>query len=142
MNSQQVLQSVSIGRPGQCWPWQRGKTTAGYGSVYHEGKHGYAHRLMFEWFRGPIPKGMFIDHKCRNRKCCNPAHLRIATPRQNVLENNVGPVAANVLKTHCLRGHPFSGENLYVRASGGRECRACRSTAMKSWWAENGHRYG
>lgn len=141
MNDMQILQSVSIGRHGQCWPWLRGRTTAGYGTVYYKGKHGYAHRIMFEMFREPIPKGMFIDHICRNKKCCNPSHLRIATPRQNALENSIGPIAANALKTNCKRGHLLSGENVYVPARGGRECRACRSAAMKSWWALNGHKY-
>lgn len=28
-------------------------------------------------------------------------------------------------ETHCPYGHPYSGENLYVKPSGGRECRTC-----------------
>lgn len=37
--------------------------------------------------------------------------------------------AANAAKEFCLRGHPLSGENLYVSMSRGvpmRQCRACR----------------
>jgi len=31
------------------------------------------------------------------------------------------------VKTHCLRGHPLSGENLYVDPKyGHRKCRECR----------------
>lgn len=29
-------------------------------------------------------------------------------------------------KTHCLNGHPFAGENLFVRQNGHRDCRTCR----------------
>lgn len=33
-------------------------------------------------------------------------------------------------KTHCPRGHPYAGPNLYVRPDGtGRGCRACRRRA-------------
>jgi hypothetical protein len=35
----------------------------------------------------------------------------------------------NAVKTHCLRGHPLSGDNLYVSMSRGvamRQCRRCR----------------
>lgn len=35
-------------------------------------------------------------------------------------------MTANGDKTHCKRGHPLSGKNLYVRPDGWRECRACR----------------
>ena len=31
----------------------------------------------------------------------------------------------NKLKTHCLKGHPYSGSNLYVTPDGYRRCRAC-----------------
>lgn len=44
-------------------------------------------------------------------------------------------------RTHCLRGHPFSGANLYVDPHGRRACRAChRERARKNkppdWWRE------
>ncbi len=29
------------------------------------------------------------------------------------------------LKTHCPRGHPYSGDNLYIGSRGGRYCRQC-----------------
>lgn len=31
-------------------------------------------------------------------------------------------------KTHCPKGHPYSGDNLYVRPNGKRECRQCRTS--------------
>lgn len=30
-----------------------------------------------------------------------------------------------ILKTHCVHGHAFEGENLYTRPNGFRSCRAC-----------------
>lgn len=46
-----------------------------------------------------------------------PIGLALTTP----------PAVASSKRTHCPRGHPLSGDNLYVRSSdGSRHCRACR----------------
>lgn len=29
--------------------------------------------------------------------------------------------------THCPQGHPYSGDNLYIRPTGARACRICRA---------------
>jgi 7-cyano-7-deazaguanine synthase in queuosine biosynthesis len=31
----------------------------------------------------------------------------------------------NAVKTHCIRGHPFSETNTYYRPAGTRLCRTC-----------------
>jgi hypothetical protein len=71
-----------------CWVWQQGKSSAGYGMKWIEvdgaAKRVYAHRLFYERDRGPIPKGMELDHLCRNRGCCNPAHLEVVTKVENI----------------------------------------------------------
>lgn len=37
------------------------------------------------------------------------------------------PLAAvNRDKTHCPQGHPYSGDNLFRRLDGRRECKACK----------------
>jgi hypothetical protein len=66
-----------------CWEWVAAKITAGYGTIQFEGKTQYAHRLMYRFTKGEIPKGMVIDHSCRNRSCVNPEHLRAVTTMQN-----------------------------------------------------------
>lgn len=42
-----------------------------------------AHRVAYEEFRGPIPEGLEIDHRCRNPMCINPEHLEAVTPQEN-----------------------------------------------------------
>ena len=72
---------------GDCWI-----------STYKTGNHGYAqlgwtdagkstvvlaHRAAWEAANGPIPDGMTVDHICFERRCVNPAHLRLLTHAEN-----------------------------------------------------------
>jgi hypothetical protein len=64
--------------------WQRQRTLEGYGKYEAMGKQHYAHRWFYEQSHGAIPKGLVLDHKCRNRSCVNPAHLRAVTDKVNI----------------------------------------------------------
>jgi hypothetical protein len=102
-----------------CWAWQRGYDKDGYGLIWF-GKAGRrAHRAAYEEFVGPIPEGLSIDHLCRNRGCCNPAHLEPVTHAENMARS--GPAQI----THCANGHEYTPENTYTRPTGQRDCRAC-----------------
>jgi hypothetical protein len=54
----------------------------------------------------------------------NPDHLEAVTHRENTLRG-VAPSAQHYRQTHCFRGHPFAGKNLYVNPRGARYCRTC-----------------
>ena len=108
-----------------CWEWQAGLNGWGYGHVKYAGKGQLVHRLIYELLVGPIADGLHVDHLCRVKHCCNPAHLEPVSPRTNILRG-VGPTAINARRTHCVNGHPLEGENLYVQPTGERKCRACR----------------
>ena len=112
-----------------CWVWTAYIERNGYGRFMPvKGKNCWAHRISYELHVGPIPQGLHLDHLCKNRACCNPAHLQPVTQRENNLRSN-GLTALNAVKTHCKRGHEFTDENTFRRKNGKRNCVACRRLA-------------
>jgi HNH endonuclease len=77
---------VAIRSPSDCWEWRGGLKGIGYGVFGLEGKSYAAHRLAWMEVHGPIAEGLFVCHSCDNPKCCNPEHLFLGTPRDNVVD--------------------------------------------------------
>ncbi len=59
-----------------CWLWTGHCEDQGYGQVRYLGKVCWVHRVSYTLFRGVIPAGREIGHKCRVRGCWNPEHLK------------------------------------------------------------------
>lgn len=66
-----------------CWKWTGTLNDNGYGVISIDGRHVRAHRYAWNLLRGDIGEGMQLDHRCRNRACVNPDHLREVTNKQN-----------------------------------------------------------
>ena len=112
-----------------CWCHPKAKSGkgadaagGGYGTVVLAGKKITAHQALYQFFVGPVPDGLELDHLCRVRPCANPLHIEAVTHTENVLRGDHHKRRL----THCPAGHPYSGDNLYINPSGRRLCRECR----------------
>lgn len=105
-----------------CWIWRGAIGHNGYGVAWiGRAKQWRVHRWTYTNAYGPIPGEAEIDHLCRVRACCNPAHLEAVTRAENA-RRGVWP---NAQKTHCPQGHPYTPDNVYLSKKGSRTCRTC-----------------
>lgn len=67
-----------------CWEWVGHRLKKGYGQMRCGKKLVLAHRASWAAFKGEIPVGLFVLHKCDNPSCCNPEHLFLGTNADNM----------------------------------------------------------
>jgi len=129
--ARRLWDNVAVRGADECWPWTGALTRDGYGRIRDDsGRKVGVHRLAWTLTNGPVPDGQVIDHLCRERACCNPAHMEPVDNRTNLMRGDTH-AARNAAKTHCIRGHEFSEANTYVDALGKRVCRTCRQAHKK-----------
>ena len=116
---------------GDCWIYTGYTDRRGYGKASDgHGTPRLAHRLTYEFYVGPVPPGLELDHLCRRPACCNPAHLDPVTHLVNVQRGDAGKWRGDV----CPRGHDLNEpKNLYAHTKGvGRKCRPCALMRSKA----------
>lgn len=133
-----------VNKTETCWLWTAGKA-AGYGRFMFEGRNVLAHRWAYENARGSVPEGLTLDHLCRTKHCVNPDHLEAVPgavnnsraansgrPQGSRSSRTIFTRNSEGLWTHCVAGHEYVGDNLYVRPSGVRDCRKCNAARVSS----------
>ena len=114
-----------------CIPFRGHINQKGYGVDRLNGRVITAHRAAYIRKNGEIDRALQVDHLCHCRSCVNHEHLEAVTARENVLRST-GVSAINANKTHCHRGHPFSGPNLRIVKGHERSCRVCENMLQRA----------
>ena len=113
-----------------CWLWMGAtvrstpKAGDGYGTISLGGRGGrkvVVHRVTYEYFIGPIPEGLELDHLCKTARCANPLHLEPVSREENMARNR---------NTHCRYGHPID-----ATPWGTRRCLTCSRAARRRYHA-------
>jgi len=68
---------------GECLEWTLSCNRGGYGKTMAYGTTMRTHRLAL-MLEGVDITDKVVLHTCDNPKCCNPAHLRVGTHRDNI----------------------------------------------------------
>ena len=85
-----------------CWIWLGPLKK---GTLYGKASGKHAHRRFYAAFKGAIPNDLTIDHKCKNKLCCNPDHLQAVTIQKNL------ETRPKKWVSHCPKGHEFVDKN-------------------------------
>ncbi|TFD51976.1 hypothetical protein E3T46_07765 [Cryobacterium sp. Hh11] len=74
-----------------------------------------------------------VCHGDGNRQHNRASNLRWDTRSANARDALVHGTHPKARKTECPSGHPYSGDNLIVTKSGGRQCKTCK----RDWMRDN-----
>lgn len=110
----------SVVKTDSCWLWVGHRQPFGHGRFTVNGKGVLTHRYSYELLVGDIPRGLDLDHLCRNPPCVNPAHLEPVTHRENcirgarVLNKKSGlPMGVYKIRNRYASSRVINGKKYY-----------------------------
>ena len=133
----QLINSVQVLSVTECWEFRGTRDSYGYGRMYSGDKELKAHRVFYEACEGPVPAGMYLQHRlpagqCIGQACCNPDHLLVTNSPKATPPGQVKAAPPVQFKT-CPNGHPMTPENTVTEKRNGRPKVRCRTCRQESW---------
>lgn len=125
-----------------CIPWDGPISPKGYARTYDpvRKRSNVAVRVFWERERGPLPRGITLDHVCHDplvcaggpsdphRRCVNLAHVVPASRGANAMRGNSVP-ARHARQVTCIRGHELRTYRTQGRVRRG--CTQCNTEAKR-----------
>ena len=123
---------AKVDKTGDCWLWTAAVSKTGYGKFkFRSYDVQPAHRVAWLLTHGQ-PAKLHVCHTCDNPLCVRPDHLFEGDDFANMGDaSRKGRLPGRLHHTHCVRGHPLSGDNLRIapskvsKSGTMRVCRAC-----------------
>ena len=112
MNADKILARTR--KDGDCLIWTGSVNRGGYALVDRAPARA-AHKALWIYIRGPLEKGMTLDHLCGRPSCVNLDHLEPMSLNENILRGRTSFSAVNARKVRCPKGHPLSPDNIRKR---------------------------
>lgn len=109
-----------------CWLWSKFIGKDGYGRYQALQGPRVAHRAAFEIYKGPIPEGLSVLHRCDVRCCVNPDHLWLGTYSDNMYDMHKKGRHRKRFNGRCSKGHKLTDDNVRINSgTGQRRCKIC-----------------
>ncbi len=100
--------------PNGCWEIRYFKQWSGYSNINLKNVKFRAHRASWTAFKGQIPDGLLVLHRCDNRMCVNPDHLWLGDNFDNMQD------CAKKNRTYCYFKTASRDEMLRFASIGGK----------------------
>lgn len=100
-----------------CWEWTGGRDSSGYGNFHANGEL-RAHRFSYKLHFGKIEDGAHILHKCNNKGCVNPRHLKAGTHQENMQDMAASGVQKGTRQKHAVISERISSKILDMLLAG------------------------
>lgn len=112
-----VWARIKKGALDECWPWTGSTFSGRYGRFFLGGESVLAHRTVYEVVHGEIEDPtLYVLHKCNNKICCNPKHLKLGT--NSINQRHAITSRAFRVGTSGIAGVGFDKKRGYWTASG------------------------
>lgn len=119
-NKIKIILNKTIKTDSGCIEWtgsyyHKNRKGGSYPLMYFKGKKYLGNRLVWILNNGEIEKGMFVCHRCDNRKCINIKHLFLGTPQDNMSDMKAKKRSYSDRMVSCKNGHLYADGKFTIK---------------------------